>query len=106
MAAVPHSPVLTATPKGVLLRVRVQPGARMERLDGVHDHDLRLRLTAPPVDGAANAACLAFLTKALRVRRSQVRLQSGQKSRHKLVHIAGVTLPQVAAALGIPHSPA
>ena len=105
MAAVPHSPVLTATPKGVLLRVRVQPGARMERLDGVHDHDLRLRLTAP-VDGAANAACLAFLTKALRVRRSQVRLQSGQKSRHKLVHIAGVTLPQVAAALGIPHSPA
>ena len=103
MAAVPHSPILTATPRGVLLRVRVQPGARMERLDGVHAHDLRLRLVAPPVDGAANAACLTFFTKALRVRRSQVRLQSGQKSRHKLIRIDGVTLPQVAAALGIPH---
>ena len=87
-----------------MLRVRVRPGARMERLDGVHADDLRLRLAASPVDGAANASCLAFLAKALRVRRSQVRLQSGQKSRHKLVHIEGVTLPQVAAALGIPHS--
>ncbi len=106
MGTVPYPPVLTATAKGVLLRVRVQPGARMERLDGVHDHDLRLRLTAPPVDGAANAACLGFLTKMLRLRRSQVRLQSGQKSRHKLIHIDGVTLRQVAAALGIPHSSA
>ena len=106
METVPYSPVLTATAKGVLLRVRIQPGARMERLDGVHDHDLRIRLTAPPVDGAANAACLAFLTKVLRVRRSQVRLQSGQKSRHKLIHIEGVTLPQIAAALGIPRSSA
>lgn len=87
-----------------MLRVRVQPGARIERLDGVHADDLRLRLAAAPVDGAANASCLAFLAKALHVRRSQIRLQSGQKSRHKLSHIEGVALPQVAAALGIPHS--
>lgn len=87
-----------------MLRVRVQPGARMERLDGVHADDLRLRLATPPVDGAANASCLAFLAKALGVRRSQIRLQAGQKSRHKLIHIEGVTLPQIAAALGIPRS--
>ena len=106
MTAVQRPPILTATPKGVLLRVRVQPGARMEGLDGVHDLDLRLRLAAPPVDGAANAACLAFLTKALRVRRSQITLRSGRRNRRKLVHIDGVTLPQVAAALGIPESSA
>lgn len=104
MAAIPHAPILATTPGGVLLRVRVQPDARMERLDGVHAGDLRLRLAAPPVDGAANDSCLSFLAKTLRVRRSQVRLRSGQKSRHKLIHIKGISLPQVAAALGIPHS--
>ena len=106
MTAVPHSPMLTATPEGVLLRVRVQSGVRMERLDGVYDQDLRLRLMAPPVDGAVNAACLAFLSGVLRVRRSQISLRSGQKSRRKIVHVEGVTLPQVAAALGIPHASA
>ena len=99
-----QAPILSATPKGVLLRIRVQPGARTECLDGVRDHVLRLRLKAPPVDGAANAACLAFLTKALRLRRSQIRLQSGHKSRDKLIHIEGAALPLVAAALGIPLS--
>ena len=87
-----------------MLRVRVQPGAKTERLDNMQDRELWLRLAAPPVDGAANASCLVFLAKALHVRRSQIRLQSGQKSRHKLIHIEGVALPQVAAALGIPHS--
>lgn len=49
MAAVRHSPILSAIPDGVLLRLRMQPGARAERLDGMHDHALRLRLTPPPV---------------------------------------------------------
>jgi len=58
-------------------------------------------LTALPVDGAANAACIAFLAKLLRISRSQMRLQAGTKSREKLVHIAGLTATQVATALGL-----
>ncbi len=92
---------LSATATGTLLRVRVQPRASVTRLDGVQAGALRLRLTAPPVDGAANAACLAFLAQALHVARAQLCLQAGDRSRDKLVHITGLTPAQVAAALGL-----
>jgi len=96
--------VIEAAACGVLLRVRVQPRARAERLEGVHGEHLRLRLTAPPVDGAANMACIAFLAKALGVTRSRVRIRSGVKSRDKLIHIVGLTPEHVATRLGIPLS--
>jgi uncharacterized protein (TIGR00251 family) len=91
-----------ATASGVLVRVRVQPRASVERLDGVHGDQLRLRVTAPPVEGAANTACMVLLAKILGVRRSQVRLQAGEKSRDKVFHVAGLTSAEVAVALGIP----
>ena len=96
--------VIEAADSGVLLRVRVQPRARTERLEGVHGEQLRLRVTAPPVDGAANTACIAFLAKALGVTRSRVQIRSGAKSRDKLIHIAGLTPEHVATLLGIPLS--
>ena len=79
----------------------MQPRASTERLDGLRDGCVRLRLTAPPVEGAANAACMAFLAKTLGISRTRLRLQAGVKSRDKLVHIAGLTPAQVAAALGL-----
>lgn len=94
--------VIQPTDSGVLVRVRVQPRASVERLEGMRDQQLRLRVTAPPVDGAANTACIALLAKIFGVRRSQVRLQTGEKSRDKVFHIAGVTATEVAAVLGIP----
>lgn len=103
MRHVTSSP-LQATDSGVLLRLRVQPRARVERLEGLHGDQLRLRLTAPPVSGAANAACIAFLAKKLGVNRSRVRIQAGEKSRDKLIHIAGLTPAAVAMALGMSHS--
>ena len=96
--------VIQATDSGVVLRVRVQPRARTERLEGVHGDQLRIRLTAPPVEGAANAACLAFLAKLLGIRRAQLRIQAGAKSRDKLVHISGLSSAEVAAALGVTSS--
>lgn len=94
------SPV-QATATGVLLRLRIQPRASTDRLEGLHGDQLRLRLTAPPVGGAANAACIAFLANILGVSRAHVHLQTGAKSRDKLVHITGVTPAHVAKALGI-----
>jgi uncharacterized protein (TIGR00251 family) len=90
---------ITATATGTLIRLRVQPRASIERLEGLRDGHVRLRLTAPPVDGAANAACLAFLARTLGISRVQLHLQAGVKSRDKLVHITGLTPPQVVAAL-------
>ena len=92
---------VTATATGTLLRLRVQPRARIERLEGLRDGYVRLRLTAPPVEGAANAACLAFLAKTLGISRTHLQLQAGVKSRDKLVHISGLTPAQVTAALGL-----
>jgi hypothetical protein len=94
--------VLQVTDTGVLVRVRVQPRASTERPEGVYGDQLRLRVTAPPVGGAANTACIALLAKILGVRRSQVCLQTGAKSRDKVFHIAGLTSAEVATALGIP----
>jgi uncharacterized protein (TIGR00251 family) len=90
-----------ATACGVLLRVRVQPRASQNRFEGVHGDQLRIRLAAPPVDGAANAACVAFLARCLRIRRSHVRLEAGEKSRDKLIHVAGLSLAEVATLLGV-----
>jgi uncharacterized protein (TIGR00251 family) len=92
---------ITATATGTLLRLRVQPRASIECLDSRRDGSIRLRLTAAPVDGAANAACIVFLARTLGVNRAQVRLQAGVKSRDKLIHITGLTPAQVAAALGL-----
>ena len=92
---------LTATTTGTLLRLRVQPRAHSERLEGLREGCILLRLTAPPVEGAANAACITFLARTLGVNRAQIRLQAGVKSRNKLVHITGLTPAQVAAALGL-----
>jgi uncharacterized protein len=85
---------------GVLLQVRVQPRASVARVEGVQGERLRLRVTAPPLEGAANAACIALLAQALGVRRSQVHLQAGEKSRDKLFRITGLTAAEVAAVLG------
>ena len=93
--------VLQAVEGGVLLRVRVQPRARAERFEGVQNEQLRVRLTAPPVDGAANAACVALVAKTLGISRSRVQLRTGTKGRDKVLYIADLSLEQVADALGI-----
>jgi uncharacterized protein len=93
--------VLQHTDAGVLLRVRVQPRASITQVEGVHGERLRLRVAAPPVAGAANAVCIALLAKTLGIRRVQVQLHAGEKSRDKLFCITGLTLAEVAAVLGL-----
>ena len=84
---------------GVVLEVLVQPRASRTRVVGAHDGRLKIQLAAPPVDGEANAALVAFLAGALGVRRADVVLLAGETGRRKRVSIAGVTAPEAAAAL-------
>lgn len=72
------------------LKVRVIPNAHKNSLVGMQDGVLVVRLTAPPVDGKANAALLEFLAEQLKLRKQQVQLRSGQKSRHKVVKVQGI----------------
>lgn len=75
------------TSQGVLLQVYLQPRASRNRLAGLHGEGLKIALTAPPVEGAANAALLQFLARILGIPRSSVFLRSGEKRREKRVLI-------------------
>lgn len=77
---------------GVRLRLRVQPRAARAEVAGIHGDRLRIRLAAPPVDGAANEALVRFLAETLDVPRAAVRLVSGAASRSKVVEVDGVTV--------------
>lgn len=71
----------------LILDCHLQPKASSDEFAGLHGERLKIRLTAPPVDGKANAKLLAFLADAFAVSKSQVSLESGQQSRQKRVRI-------------------
>lgn len=76
----------------VVLALHIQPGAKKTELAGLHGEALKIRLAAPPVDGKANAALLAFLAKACGVSKSAVELVSGETSRSKRVKVRGADM--------------
>ncbi|HEX5973155.1 MAG TPA: DUF167 domain-containing protein [Gemmatimonadaceae bacterium] len=79
------------------MQVHVQPRASRSEVVGTHGAALKVRLLAPPVDGAANDALVALLAKALGVPRRDVRIVQGATSRAKLVEIDGTTADAVRA---------
>lgn len=82
------SPV-TLVPNGIRLAIRLQPRASRNQVAGMLGDRLKIALTAPPVEGAANAACQAFLAELFKVSKGSVTLLGGEKSRDKLWEIAG-----------------
>jgi uncharacterized protein (TIGR00251 family) len=86
--------------QGVVLTVQVVPRASRNEVAGIHGDALRIRLQAPPVEGAANAALIAFLAETLGIRQRQVEILSGHSSRRKTVLVSGLGREQVARTLG------
>ena len=84
---------------GCTLSVRLHPGARKNGVTGVQADALKIALTAPPVDGKANEALIAFLADALHLPRARVALVAGATSRAKIVRITGKSAAEVTAAL-------
>jgi len=82
------------------LRVRVQPRASKDALGGEREGALVVRLTAPPVEGAANEALVRFLGKTLGVAPSAVRVVSGASGRNKVVSVAGLDAATARERLG------
>jgi len=75
----------------VRFSVRVQPRASADAIAGVHGNSLKIRLTAPPIDGAANERLVIFLSDIFAVPRRAVKILAGESSRSKIVEIEGVT---------------
>ena len=73
---------------GVLLLVSVMPNAKRTQVDGLHDGTLRVRLAAPPIEGRANDALVAWVAKQLKVPRRDVELLRGESSRRKQLAVA------------------
>ncbi len=84
---------------GVRVAVRVQPRASREEIRGVRNGVLEVALSAPPVDGRANAALIALLAERLQVPRRAVSLVRGETGRDKLVAIEGIAVEDALARL-------
>lgn len=80
---------------GIVFKVRVQPRASANGLAGVMEDAVKLRLTAPPVEGKANEACRAFLARLFSVPRAQVQILSGDTGRNKKIKVQGIS-PEMA----------
>lgn len=81
------------------INVYVQPRASKTAVVGMHDGCVKIRLAAPPVDGAANAALIEFVADQLDIARSRVRIAAGHTSRRKTIEVEGVSAAQLADAL-------
>ncbi|MBI5783884.1 MAG: YggU family protein [Rhodocyclales bacterium] len=84
-------PWLRVSGGDVVLSLHIQPGAKRTEVAGVHGEALKVRLGAPPVDGKANDALIAFLAERLGVPKARVVLEAGQSSRSKRVRVVGVS---------------
>jgi uncharacterized protein len=82
---------MRAQPDGILLSVKLQPRASKNEVLAPQGDELRIRVTAPPVDSAANEALVRLLSDLLDLPRSRVQLVRGQTSRHKAVRLVGIT---------------
>jgi uncharacterized protein len=88
-----------------IFQVRVAPRASRDAIEGEYQGGLKVRLTAPPVDGEANEALCRLLAARLNVPLGAVRIVAGEKSRTKRVAVRGVTPAQVAALIPPEKSP-
>ena len=84
-------PPINPTPDGVRLTLHIQPRASRTELTGRHGDAIKIRLAAPPVDGAANAELVSFLADRLGVPRAAVVIRHGESGRRKTVEIGGLS---------------
>jgi uncharacterized protein (TIGR00251 family) len=80
---------------GVTITVKVHPRAKRNAINGEPDGALKISLTAPPIEGKANEACIEFFAKLLKVPRSFVTIASGQSNRRKVIRVVGISAEEI-----------
>ena len=93
-------PFLRVQPDGVLLSVKLQPRASANEIGEALGNELRIKVTAPPVDAAANEALIKLLAQQLHCPRNRVDLVRGHTSRHKTIKLYGLAAEDVVTKLG------
>jgi uncharacterized protein len=96
---------LHETSAGVTFAIKVQPRARRNAIVGVLGDALKIALTAPPVDGRANDACIEFFAELFGLPHSSVSIIAGHGSRNKIVRVSGATVEQVRNWLKLSQDP-
>jgi len=86
---------VTQTATGVTIAIRVHPRAKKNAITGEVGDALKVSLTAPPVEGKANEACIDFFARLLKVPRSSVSIAAGQSSRNKVIRVEGLSAEDV-----------
>ena len=84
----------------ISFQIRVHPRAKKNAITGIVGDALKVALTAPPVDGKANEACVEFLAKLLRVPRASVSIAAGATGRNKVIRVVGLMAEEVRERLG------
>jgi uncharacterized protein (TIGR00251 family) len=103
MSALPNLPrYLRIQPDGLLLSIKLQPRASSNEICEALGDELRIKVTAPPVDSAANEALIRLLAEHLNCPRNRIELLRGATSRHKVVKLHGVSAESILAAI-MPH---
>jgi uncharacterized protein (TIGR00251 family) len=90
---------ITGSESGVTFAVQVVPRASKDEIAGIHGDALKIRVTAPPVEGRANEALIEFLSDQLGVRKSQVEIVAGATSRRKTIRVVGLWPQEVGERL-------
>jgi uncharacterized protein (TIGR00251 family) len=93
------------SPTGATFAIKVQSRAKKNAIVGELGDALKVALTAPPVDGKANAACIEFFAKLLKVPHSSVSIAAGQTSRNKIIRVVGISAKELEMRLNL-RSPA
>jgi uncharacterized protein (TIGR00251 family) len=86
--------------EAITLKIHLHPRASRDEIVGLHGDALKVRITAPPLEGKANKALKRFIAKKLNLPSSQVEIIAGQHSREKLLQITGISRVEVEKALG------
>lgn len=87
-------------PDGLVIRLYIQPKASRDQIVGLHGDELKVAITAPPVDGQANAHLVKYLAKQFRVAKGAVSIEKGEMGRHKQIRIVNPQhIPTEIAAL-------
>lgn len=97
----PLPPYLRAQPDGVWLSIKLQPRASINEIGEPLGNELRIKVTAPPVDSAANEALIRFLAETLDCARNRLELIRGQTSRHKVLKLHGLAPDEVLRRLAL-----
>lgn len=89
------------TTDGVVFNIKVLPRSSRCEIAGIQDDALKIKITAPPVDGKANNECIRFLSDRLGIKKSRITIISGQTSKNKRIAISGVTKRDMEAIFSV-----